>query len=63
MSRSDDAVPAPGPRAGDRGRTLLVRIPSPDDAAAATDLCGSLRARLLASGADVAVLDVAALAA
>ncbi|HSK25077.1 MAG TPA: STAS domain-containing protein [Egicoccus sp.] len=42
-------------------RVLLVPIQAPGGARAALRLCGSLRDRLLASDADVAVLDLAAL--
>lgn len=50
--------PHPPPR-----RVLLVPVRAPDGAQAALRLCGSLRDRLLASDADVAVLDVATLTA
>lgn len=44
-------------------RVLLVPVRASGGAQAALRLCGSLRDRLLASDADVAVLDVAALTA
>lgn len=42
---------------------LVIPIRAPVGTTAATAMCGSLRDRLLASDADVAVLDVAALSA
>ncbi|MFA9446735.1 STAS domain-containing protein [Egicoccus sp. AB-alg6-2] len=44
-----------------RGRVLVVGVPAPDGPHAVHALCGTLRDRLLASDAEVAVLDVAAL--
>lgn len=56
MAGPDPASSSPVP-----GRVLVVRVPATAGAGGAAGMCGSLRDRLLASNAEVAVLDVAAL--
>lgn len=48
---------------GSPPRVLVVRVGAPDGRDATVRMCGQLRDRLLASDADVAVLDVASLTA
>lgn len=55
----EPAAPTPAPRP----RVLVVRIAPPEGPEGTVRMCGDLRDRLLASDADVAVLDVAALTA